>query len=279
MRFADLYLKVSPETVASLRAFRNEYAPKKLRVNGAAWEYTALGQGDETILFLHGMTGAYDIWWQQMAALQKQYRLISLTYPPVDTLKGMAAAVLAILDAESAKRVNLVGTSLGGYFSQYLVAHHPDRILRAVFSNTFPPNDLIAARNRTIGMALPYLPEWFVLNFLRSNFQKSIYPASGYDELTLAFLMEIGLGRMGKAQVLARYRCVVDPFPAPDPSALDIPVMIVEADNDPLVERTLREQLKATYPSARVHTFSGAGHFLYLNHPEEFTSLLAGFFK
>lgn len=54
--------------------------------------------------------------------------------------------------------------------------------------------------------------------------------------------------------------------------------MIIEADNDPLVEESLREQLKATYPSAQVHTLRGVGHFPYLNEPEAYTALLAGFF-
>jgi pimeloyl-ACP methyl ester carboxylesterase len=151
-------------------------------------------------------------------------------------------------------------------------------VLRAVFSNTFPPNELIAEKNKTIGAALPYLPEWLVIDVLRGSFTESVYPASGNDELTLAFLMEIGHGRMSKGQALGRYRCVVDPFTAPDPAALGIPVLIIEADNDPLVELALREQLKETYPTAVVQTLSGVGHFPYLKLADEYTGFLREFF-
>ena len=116
------------------------------------------------------------------------------------------------------------------------------------------------------------------MDVLRDSFVKSIYPASGNNELTLAFLTEIGSGRMSKAQVVGRYRCVVQPFTAPDLNKLKIPVLIIEADNDPLVEKALREQLKSTYPSAQVRTLS-SGHFPYLNRSTGFTDIVTAFLK
>lgn len=272
--FDRLYAKVDPAVVDALQTFRETHPPQTLQVDGANWEYIAVGQGQETILFLHGMTGAYDIWWQQIDALEEQYRIISVTYPPVQSLEELEAGVLAILEREGVQDFNVVGTSLGGYFAQYLMAKHPERIRRAVLSNTFPPNDLIAEKNRTLGTILPYLPEWLVLSVFRGNFQRTIYPTSGNDELTLAFLNEIGYGRMSKAQLVGRYYCVIEKFVTPTPT---IPVMIIESDNDPLVELTLREQLKATYPDATVYAFSGAGHFPYLNHAQEYIQLLVDF--
>ncbi len=272
--FDQLYAKVDPAIVTSLQSFRQVNPPQQLQVDGATWEYIAIGQGQETILFLHGMTGAYDIWWQQIDALKKQYRVISVTYPPVQSLEGLEKGALAILEKEKVTDFNVIGTSLGGYFVQYLIAKHPERVRRAILSNTFPPNDLIAEKNRTLGTMLPYLPEWLVLSVFRDNFQQIIYPTSGNDELTLAFLNEIGYGRMKKAHLVGRYYCVIEKFTVPTPT---VPVMIIESDNDPLVELTLREQLKATYPNATVHTFSAAGHFPYLNHAQEYTQLLVDF--
>ena len=194
-----------------------------------------------------------------------------------NSLEEMERGVLAILDAENVEHFYVVGSSLGGYFSQYLVARHPQMVLGAVFANTFPPNDILAEKNKTIGTLLPYLPEWLVMNVLSSSMRDSVYPASGDSELVLAFGLEQTYGRMSKAQVLGRYRCVVEPFEAPDMAVLGIPVMIIEADNDPLVEKALREQLKETYSAAEVVTFSN-GHFPYLSMPDEYTSYLETFF-
>ena len=116
------------------------------------------------------------------------------------------------------------------------------------------------------------------MNVFRGSFEGDVYTASGNSDLVLAYLLEQSYGRMTKAQVVGRFHCVVDPFHAPDVEALGVPVMIIEVDNDPLVEEVLREQLKTTYPGATIHTLHAVGHFPYLNSPEEYTALLAGFF-
>lgn len=92
--------------------------------------------------------------------------------------------VLAILEREGVTKFSVVGTLLGGYSAQHFMAKHPDRIEKAVFANTFPPNDIIQQKNGTIGSLIPYLPEWLVMNVLRASFESSIYPTSGNDEMT-----------------------------------------------------------------------------------------------
>lgn len=275
MPFEQIYAKVDRTKVESLRNFRRSHPLKQISVDGINWDYLVCGTGTETIVFLHGMAGAYDIWWQQIDALKKQFHIISLTYPPVDRLEDLEKGLFAILDKEGVRKFYVVGTSLGGYFAQYLISRHPDRIHRAVLSNTFPPNDQIAKKNRIQGLLVPRLPEWLVMAIFRGNFEKSIYPTSGNDELTLAFLNEIGYGRMNKAQLVGRYYCVIEKFA---PKSPPFPVLIIESDNDPLIDSTLRQQLKSTYPNAKTYTFAGAGHFPYLNRAQAYTKVLKDFF-
>lgn len=274
--FEKNYAKVDSAATAALKTFRAEHPAKLLNVNGVTWEYLAFGEGQEAIVFLHGTTGAYDIWWQQMQELQDRYRVVSVTYPAVNTLEKLSEGILAVMDTEKIQRAHIVGTSLGGYLAQYMVAQHPYMALSVVFSNTFPPNDILAAKNKAIGTAVPYLPEWMVMAVLRDSIIKSIYPASGNNEMTLAFLTEIVSGRMSKAQVYGRYLCDVEPITAPNVTALKISALIIEADNDPLVEKALREQLKATYPTVPVRTLS-SGHFPYLNRSTGFTGIISDF--
>ena len=277
--FADLAEKTDPSVRQSLLDFRTQYLPQYLEVDGQKWEYVTLGEGPQAILFLHGMTGAYDIWWQQMVALSDRYRVISVTYPPVDTLEGMSKGVLGVLDAEGVDKTSMVGSSLGGYLVQYMMTTHPDRIERVVLGNTFPPNDLLAQKNERLIKILPFLPNWLVMRVFRKSFVDNIYPAAGHSELVLAYMLEQVAGRMSKAQVTARAKAVIEPFEPPKAAALDIPIMIIEADNDPLVEKALREQLKITYPFAQVETLHGVGHFPYLNEPDSYLTLLEKFLQ
>ena len=277
--FQQLYAKVPEKIKKSLQAFRKNHERKLIELDGVSWKYVAVGNGDATILFLHGMAGALDIWWQVIEALRDRFRIISVTYPPVGNLEELSRGIFAILESESVSECNVVGSSLGGYVAQYLVSKYPEMIKSGVFANTFPPNDIIARKTGKIGKILPFLPEWAVMLYLRQNATTKIYPASGHSEIVLAYMMEQSHGMMTKKQFISRYRCTLDYFEPPVSKAAKMPVMIIEADNDPLVEEILREMLKTTYPSAQIKTFHGAGHFPYLNQPEEYTRILLDFFS
>jgi pimeloyl-ACP methyl ester carboxylesterase len=277
--FERLYAQVDFTQAASLTGFRQEYPPQHLLVDGVDWEYLALGEGPQTVLFLHGLAGAYDVWWQQMLALKDDYRVISVTYPAVDSLEGLAQGILAILDKENVDKASLVGSSLGGYLAQYLLAVHPERVERAVFGNTYADKDFILEEYGLVGGLLPYTPEALVMAVLRASYRWMIYPSSQDSPLVLSYLTEQTFGRTGKAHIESRYRTVIEPFISPDPAALGIPVLILESDNDPLISLAAREDLKATYPNAAVHTFHGVGHFPYLVVPDQFLQVLEDFLR
>jgi maspardin len=90
-------------------------------------------------------------------------------------------------------------------------------------------------------------------------------------------MLEQSYGMMTKAQFVSRFNCVIDSFTPADIKSFGIPVLIIEADNDPLVEKPLREMLKKTYPGATVKTLHAVGHFPYLNEPDRYNQILMGF--
>jgi len=275
--FEKIYTQVPADLSRSLQAFRSSHPLKHLIVKGIPWNYISLGQGRETILLLHGMAGSCDIWWQQMVALQDRFRIIAPTYPPVQPLAKLKAGIMAIMDKERVERFYVVGSSLGGYLAQYLVDRQPDRVKKAVFANTFPPNNILIERFGKMGRLLPWLPAWAIMRIFRKSTIDRIYPASGNSELVRAYMLEQFYGRTSKAQIIARFQCVIDPFEAPDMQTFGIPTLIIEADNDPLVEASLREMMKSIYPSAAIKTLVGAGHFPYLNRAGEYANILGEF--
>jgi len=173
------------------------------------------------------------------------------------------------------QRFAVVGTSLGGYLAQYLIARQPERIRRAVFANTFPPNSILTRRTRGADLLIRLVPQALLMAGMRWNTRLTIYPASGRSALLKAYLDEGTYHSMDKARFLARYRAVVEWFDPPDISG--IPAMIIESANDPLISPALRQLLKRTYPSARVHSFGAVGHFPYMNEPQAYTSVLEEF--
>ena len=68
----------------SLFEFRT-HPTKTLSHDSRNWDYLLIGEGSKTLLFLHGMGGAYDIWFQQIEALADSFHIISLTLPEVNS--------------------------------------------------------------------------------------------------------------------------------------------------------------------------------------------------
>ena len=110
------------------------------------------------------------------------------------------------------------------------------------------------------------------------NFEKNIYPAGKNSKLLTSFLPSLPFS---KKQLIGRYYVVVDYF-EPDTTneaIKQIPKLIIESDNDPLIPPHLRKRLKELYPEARVYTFHNEGHFPYINAAEEYNSVLKNFFE
>ncbi len=83
---------------------------------------------------------------------------------------------------------------------------------------------------------------------------------------------------MSKEQFIGRLDVVLDSFETGYSTVQqNVPNLIIESDNDPLVEPVLQNQLKELYPEAEVFVFHGKGHFPYLNEAEKYSEVLLGF--
>lgn len=262
--------------IEALRRFRQRQPLHTLERGGRAWRYYALGEGRRTLLFLHGMAGAGDIWFQQLEAYAGRWRVVAPTYPAIGSLEELAQGVGAVLDAAGAPSAVVVGSSLGGLLAQYLTARRPERVERAVFANTFPPGHTEILQGRRMAALARWLPERPVLGTMLRNARQKLVPAAGGDALLAYYLEEQYVRRMRKADVLARARAVFEVFEPPEPR---MPHAVFEAVNDPLIPPRARADLKARYPEAFVRDLGAVGHFPYLSHPERFNAALDVFLE
>lgn len=273
--FEQLYTQ-KDSVLTSLQNFRKE-ATNTLKVGEYDWTYYTAGNSDTTILFLHGMGGSYDIWWQQLNYFKARYKVISLSYPPITNLKDLSAGVIDILNNEKISKVIVIGSSLGGYLAQYIAATYPERISKAMLGNTFAPNTENKQKNEPLVKAIKWLPEWFFIKNLRKKYDKEVTPASGNSPILFAFSNELIGKQLTRKVFIARYYCVVDTFTTT--ISPNIPLQIVESDNDPLVSKNLRDQIKSTYPHAKVITLHNEGHFPYLFKAESYNKIIEDFVK
>ena len=252
---------------------------KEIEVDGIKWKYYSGGNGNKTILFLHGMGGAYDLWWQQIKEFEKDYKVITYSLPEeINSLEKSAKGILRILKNEEVDKFYAVGTSMGGYITQYLVKIIPNRVEKAVFGNTFPPNNILENENATKSEVIPLLPEILLSKLGDKKLDNEIVPAAKNSELLKAFLPSLPFS---KKQFMNRYYVVIDKFVStPEKYEIKrIPKLIIESDNDPLISPQLRKKIKELYPDAQVFTFHNEGHFPYINAAEEYDKVLREFFN
>lgn len=277
---ADFFEIYTKDDIASksLKEFLQR-PTKTITANDVDWKYYTSDKKDKTLLFIHGMGGAYKLWWQQVAAFENDYTVITFSLPePITTLEGATNGILKILEKENIDSLYIVGTSMGGYIAQNLAHTIPNRIEKIVFSNTFPPNDMLAKDNASKSKIIPYLPEILITKFRNDKLKNDLIPTAKDSELLAAFLPSLPFS---KKQFINRFYVVIDPFTTTPkkPEIKRIPKLIIESDNDPLVKKELREQLKILYADARVKTFHNEGHFPYINASDEYNQVLKVFFK
>jgi len=262
----------------SLKEFQSKTITK-INVDGVDWKYYSGGNGNKTILFLHGMGGSYDLWWQQISAFEKGYKVITYTLPEeINSLEKTSKGILKILDKEKVNQFYAVGTSMGGYIAQYLVQTIPNRIEKVVFGNTFPPNDLILKENKSKSKIIPLLPEVLFSKLGEKKLNNEIIPAAKNSKLLKAFLTSLP---SNKKLFMNRYGVVIDKFTA-TPQKYEIkrvPKLIIESDNDPLVQPELRKKIKELYADAEVFAFHNEGHFPYINAAVKYNKVLQNFFN
>lgn len=104
----------------------------RITVDGLSLSYVQMGEGNETVLFLHGFGGDSGNWRFVQSELSAHYRTLALdlpghggsdkALPGAGSLADLASHVGKFLDALAIDKVHLVGHSLGGAVANRLAA-------------------------------------------------------------------------------------------------------------------------------------------------------------
>ncbi|TFZ02802.1 alpha/beta hydrolase [Ramlibacter henchirensis] len=111
-------------------------------------DFTDPWRKPDTLLLLHAAMGNAQRWFQWVPRLARDWRVVRLDLrghgrsqiPAADmefSLSQLVGDALAVLDRVGAERAHIVGNSAGGYVSQQLAIHHPERVKTlALFGST-----------------------------------------------------------------------------------------------------------------------------------------------
>jgi pimeloyl-ACP methyl ester carboxylesterase len=189
----------------------------------------------------------------------------------------------AILDAEGARAVLVLGQSYGGQVAQALVQRCPSCVTKLVLSSTGPlaASALQRAILRILLALLPLLPEKTVLALYKKSLLGILSMPDERRAFWQAYLDHIFETRLAKGDVLSHFRTGADAlakyaYGKRDPWPGE--VLVLGGEKDAVSSERDRAQVLDYYPNARLAVLPGAGHTPAMEKPGEFAAAVREFF-
>jgi pimeloyl-ACP methyl ester carboxylesterase len=255
--------------------------------------YLQRGAGEDALVLLHGIGGRAEVWEPQLAALSSRYRVIAWNMPgyggspplPQLTFPALAEALETLLDALRAKRIHVVGHSMGGMVAQEFLRHPAERLASVCLYATNPgiarpetPEAVKAARSRAeyfmrrrlgpidAGRSMRDMAQTLLDQLLAPNAPESArmaaiesvsaVPPDVYRDAMRAFLSFDGTDVI------------------PD---IRIPALVIAGGEDRTMPVHVVKAMARQIPGARFEVIPGVGHLANLEDPPAFNRVLADF--
>ncbi|MET8005282.1 alpha/beta fold hydrolase [Nonomuraea glycinis] len=186
--------------------------------------------------------------------------------------RARAQQILALLDRHGLQRAHLVGNSAaGGAAAVALLAMAPDRIGRAVLmggAGTGPPPP-----------AVPFYDEP-TRESMRATLGRLVADEGVHRELLddlAAVRLEQALRPGAEEAFRSMFAHVADGPPPVDPATIVNPVLALHGERDRVSPVEVSERLVEALPHGRLAVVAGAGHWIHVDRPDEFRSLVGEF--
>jgi pimeloyl-ACP methyl ester carboxylesterase len=281
----EIYQDVPSDQRERLFTLRATHPYQALSVNDVSWRYIACGQGKKALLFLPGAFLKADMWFNQILALEDDYRIIAPDAFPLQGVFDMEAvceALVRSLDAEEIERATVIGISAGGGVAQYLLQTRPQRVEHAVLSHCGVLEHGAEAERKTrrILWLARLLPLFVIRRVLRRMTTGKIPSSSQWIDLHEAY-MEEAIPNIEREMYVRFLRSSLDTRRAFtfEPAALELwpgSILILSSKDDALSHQSL-EKLQARYPRAKTTMLEEGGHHAFLFFPEAYTAALREF--
>ncbi len=243
--------------------------------------YQVYGHGPRTLVLAHGMGGNSAIWFNQVAALVADYRVVVFDHRYFARSQCTAenflpakfpADVMAIMDRLELESAVFVCQSMGGWTGSQMAVHHADRVDGLVMSHTpgvfshpdvTPPQNL-ADLTRGIGGGFqsPALADDFPQKDLRGAvLYQMVSDFNGIENQVIG-------------QQIAAARLSVDVRTLTD---YGVPTLFITGDKDILFPADYIQSLAEKVPGAQCVNLGDVGHSSYFESPSEFNAELRKF--
>lgn len=247
---------------------------------GIEVSYLIEGEGDKTILFLHGWTGNHTRWAPTRKLLAKKYRTIayelrghgfSEKLPDLDfTFDAYVEDQLGFMEALKIDRCVIAGHSMGGMIEQHFALKYPDMVEKLILVATSAcpaPTDRLKKKMK---MAAWLFGNLFGLAMSIKDRKKKKQP----DLFPDAVNMNMNPIPAAASKSLISIRNMDLRAALKD---LKMPVLVVASTDDNTVPYEQSKELAECIPGARFETVSGCSHHIPIERAEFLSQVIDDF--
>ncbi len=244
-------------------------------VDGIRLHWSQSGEGPKTLLLVHGWTCDETTWTEQVEQLSQAYRVLTLDLPghgqsghPSDgqfSIELFARAIEMVRAEANAKRVALVGHSLGTQMVLRYTRMHPERVVALVFVEG------VIRQPKLLELAAKQLRRPNGRQVFETIIRTTLFSATT-TEAVREHVLSMMLGTPASTVV-----GVVDAMLEPDSwngDTLDLPLLGVYQRKSRFADY---EELKSRFSALAYVELADAGHFPMMEKPQEFNQLLDAF--
>lgn len=235
------------------------------------------GNGDKTIVLLHGYLETLYVWEDFRALFPESSHIISIdlpglglsgSHPQINSMQFDAKVILDLLDRLSVEKAVIIGHSMGGYVGQRFLRDYPERIEALINVNSIPYADDPAKKNdrdkeisfilngKLVQLAQIAVPNMYAKGNLRKCDEKimeTLEICETHDPEGVAAVVRGLVSRDDNVQIL---------------SSTDVPVMFVYGDSDVYTPLSTVERVMSDLPSCKHVIVPGTGHNTHIEDPQ-----------
>jgi pimeloyl-ACP methyl ester carboxylesterase len=288
--FNAIYQNAPRYQVNELFEFRSTHPVRRRLIDGVEWNYILSGTGSETILIMGGPLSTPEMPYRSILNLEKDYRVLSLSYSVFDRVDNFLDGLAKLLDLEGIDRFHLRGTSLGAGICHVLIRRHligeiyplKDRVDKLILSTFGLYSSKKISQVKILIRLFQLLPYWMTSKYINFIMSVSLKGNDKSDALfSIAHNRDIIDRQNNKQTLIGHYQMVVDMFENSDYDVgKDIgssAVLIIETQDEKSLDLSEQAAFRQTYPNAHLHFFKSGGHLREITHQDEYPEIVRKF--
>jgi pimeloyl-ACP methyl ester carboxylesterase len=264
------------------------------RGSGSRVNYVELGSGSPVLIFLHGLSGSWQNWLENLPHFSKTNRVVALDLPGFGaselppweiTVESYGRLLGDFCDELDADECVAIGNSLGGFIAAEGVIRAPVRFEKLVLVSAAGISHARMRRQpaeTSARMAAALAPLTLKLqkrSFLRPRLRHSIFRNIFHRprELRRELLWEQWTHGAGPPGLLPAVQGLVGYDFLDRLEEVEVPTLIVWGRNDRIVPPNDAFGWAKRLPNSELEVFDRTGHLPQLERPIRFNRLLEGF--